>query len=156
MASATTTVTFTDALPYINTNPGVPYATLASAFAAPAGWTCTTPTLGTTGTISCSLNSGQTLAVGAVVKFPLVVKVPSGTASGTTLINAPHIASTGSAPVSDPIPQTIPPPSQRSLPRPQKRISPLIRRLCLNPSTRARIWPTPSLSRMPVPLRRKT
>ncbi len=97
-ASATTTVTFTDALPYINSNPGVPYATLASAFAAPAGWTCTTPSLGTTGTISCTLNSGQTLAVGAAVNFPLVVKIPSGTTSGSTLTNAPNISST----VSDP------------------------------------------------------
>ena len=102
-ASATTTVTFTDALPYLSTNAGVPYATLASAFTAPTGWTCTTPTLGTTGTISCTLNSGQTLAVGAVVKFPLVVKVPAGTAAGTSIINAPNIASTGTVPVSDPI-----------------------------------------------------
>jgi uncharacterized repeat protein (TIGR01451 family) len=97
-ASATTTVTFTDALPYLSTNPGVPYATLASAFTAPTGWTCTTPAVSTTGTISCTLNSGQTLAVGAVVKFPLIVGVPLGTASGTTITNAPNIAST----VSDP------------------------------------------------------
>jgi uncharacterized repeat protein (TIGR01451 family) len=95
-ASATTTVTFTDTIP---TN-----TTLASAFTAPTGWTCTpTIAVGGTGTITCTLNSGQTLAVGAVVNFPLVVKVSATTSSGattvgTTITNTPTIASS----VSDP------------------------------------------------------
>jgi uncharacterized repeat protein (TIGR01451 family) len=88
--SGTTTVTFTDAIP-ANT-------TLGAAFTAPTGWTCNTIAVGGTGTLTCTLNSGQTLAVGAVVNFPLVVKVNAGTASGTTITNSPNIAST----VSDP------------------------------------------------------
>lgn len=84
-ASGTTTVTFTDTIP-ANT-------TLASAFAAPTGWTCNTIAVGGTGTFTCTLNSGQTLAVNAVVNFPLVVKVNSGTAPGTTITNSPNIAS---------------------------------------------------------------
>jgi len=84
-ASATTTVTFTDTIP---TN-----TTLASAFTAPTGWTCNTIAVGGTGTFTCTLNTGQTLAVNAVVNFPLVVKVNSGTAVGTTITNSPSIAS---------------------------------------------------------------
>jgi uncharacterized repeat protein (TIGR01451 family) len=85
-----TTVTFTDQIP-ANT-------TLASAFTQPVGWTCNTIALGGTGTFICTLNSGQTLAVGAIVNFPLVVKVNAGTAPNTTITNSPNIAST----VSDP------------------------------------------------------
>ncbi|HTZ49047.1 MAG TPA: C25 family cysteine peptidase [Verrucomicrobiae bacterium] len=88
-ASGTTTVTFTDAIPS--------GTTLASTFTAPAGWTCNTIAVGATGTFTCTLNSGQTLAVNAVVNFPLVVKVNAGTA-GTTITNSPNIASS----VSDP------------------------------------------------------
>lgn len=87
--SGATTVTFTDAIP-ANT-------TLAS-FTAPPNWTCTNTAVGSTGTVTCTLNSGQTLAVGAVVPFPLTVKVNLGTASGTTITNSPNIGSS----VSDP------------------------------------------------------
>jgi len=89
-ASGTTTVTFTDAIP-ANT-------TLGASFTAPSGWTCNTIAVGATGTLTCTLNSGQTLAVGAVVNFPLVVKVNNGTAPGTTITNSPNITSS----VSDP------------------------------------------------------
>lgn len=88
--SGSTTVTFTDTIP-ANT-------TLGAAFTAPAGWTCNTIAVGGTGTFTCTLNSGQTLAVGAVVNFPLVVKVNAGTASGTTITNSPSVSSS----VSDP------------------------------------------------------
>ncbi len=88
--SGTTTVAFTDTIP-ANT-------ALGAAFTAPTGWTCNTIAVGGTGTLTCTLNSGQTLAVGAVVKFPLVVNVNAGTASGTTITNSPNITST----VSDP------------------------------------------------------
>ncbi|MFI5110829.1 MAG: hypothetical protein ACHP78_18560, partial [Terriglobales bacterium] len=80
LASATTTVTFTDAIP-ANT-------TLVS-YTPPANWTCTN----TAGVISCKLNSGQTLAVGAVVYFPLVVTVNVSTPAGTTITYVPRIAS---------------------------------------------------------------
>ena len=91
-AGTTTTVTFTDAIP-ANT-------TLASAFTAPAGWTCNAIAVGSTGTFTCTLNSGQTLAVGAVVNFPLVVKVAATAAPGSTITNSPSIASS----VTDPNP----------------------------------------------------
>jgi uncharacterized repeat protein (TIGR01451 family) len=84
--SGTTTVTFTDTIP-ANT-------TLASAFTAPAGWTCNALAVGSTGTLTCTLNAGQTLAVGAIVKFPLAVKVNAGTTSGTNITNSPNISST--------------------------------------------------------------
>lgn len=89
-ASGTTTVTFTDAIP-ANT-------TLGAAFTAPAGWTCNTIAVGATGTLTCTLNSGQTLAVGAVVNFPLVVKVNAATVPSATITNSPNISSS----VSDP------------------------------------------------------
>src|SRR5207253_3024186 len=38
----------------------------------PAGWTCITPAVGGTGTISCS---GATLAAGASVSLPLTLRV---------------------------------------------------------------------------------
>ena len=91
-AGATTpSVTFTDTIP-ANT-------TLASAFAPPAGWTCNPIAVGGTGTFTCTLNNGQTLAVGAVVNFPLVVKVNLATAPGTTITNTASIMSFG---VTDP------------------------------------------------------
>lgn len=91
-ASGITTVTFTDAIP-ANT-------TLAVAFTAPVGWTCNSIAVGATGTFTCTLNSGQTLAIGAIVNFPLVVKVDVATAPGTTITNSPSIASS----VTDPNP----------------------------------------------------
>ncbi len=87
--SGTTTVTFTDTLP-ANTS--------VASFAVPANWTCLNAGVGSTGPITCNLNSTFTLAVGAIVKFPLVVKVATGTTPGTTLTNTANIAST----VSDP------------------------------------------------------
>jgi uncharacterized repeat protein (TIGR01451 family) len=93
-ASLTTTVTFTDAIP---TN-----TTLAVAFTAPAGWTCNSSPIpvGFSGTISCNLNSGTVLNVGAVVNFPMVVQVAASTPLGTTITNSPNISST----VTDPVP----------------------------------------------------
>jgi uncharacterized repeat protein (TIGR01451 family) len=94
-----TTVTFTDTIP---TN-----TTLAAAFTAPTGWTCNNIVVGGTGTFTCTLNAGQTLAVGAIVNFPLVVKVNATYVNsggittstvGTTITNSPNITSS----VSDP------------------------------------------------------
>jgi len=89
-ASGAISVTFTDTIP-ANTTLGV-------AFTAPTGWTCNVIAVGATGTFTCTLNSGQTLAVGAVVNFPLVVKVNNGTAPGTTITNSPNIASSAGDP----------------------------------------------------------
>jgi len=91
-ASGTTTVTFTDTIPT--------GTTLAATFTPPTGWSCTPIAVGGTGTLTCTLNSGQMLAVGAVVNFPVVVKVNAGTPAGTTITNTPSIASSVSDPVS--------------------------------------------------------
>jgi uncharacterized repeat protein (TIGR01451 family) len=82
--SSVANATFTDTIP-ANT-------TLAAAFSAPAGWNCNAIAVGGTGTFTCTLTG--TLAIGATVNFPLVVKVNLGTAPGTTITNSPAIATT--------------------------------------------------------------
>ena len=49
----------------------------------PAGWTCVTPAVGATGTITCT--DGSNLAVSAPASFSLVLQVISGTPSGTNI-----------------------------------------------------------------------
>src|SRR5438128_2741717 len=54
----------------------------------PAGWTCTTPAVGSTGTVSCTAAS---LASGATATFTIVVQVSSiasGTISNTATVNS--------------------------------------------------------------------
>ncbi len=58
----------------------------------PSGWTCNTPAVGGTGTFTCTLTTS--LAAGANVSFPLVVKVNSGVAGGTTISATPSVSST--------------------------------------------------------------
>jgi len=58
----------------------------------PSGWSCTTPAIGATGTVTCNLTG--TLAAGANVSFPLVVKVNSGVAAGTTISATATVSST--------------------------------------------------------------
>lgn len=48
-----------------------------------AGWTCTTPAVGGTGTITCT--DGTNLAVNATASFTVVLQVISTTASGTNI-----------------------------------------------------------------------
>ncbi len=55
----------------------------------PAGWTCTTPAVGSGGTVSCS---NPSLAVGSTV-FTLTVQVGAGTAAGTVLSNTATVTS---------------------------------------------------------------
>ncbi len=61
----------------------------------PAGWTCTTPAIGGTGSINCT---GVTLASGANVSMPLIFKVNPGTAVGTTITATPSVASSSRDP----------------------------------------------------------
>jgi uncharacterized repeat protein (TIGR01451 family) len=68
-------VTLADALPA-----GTTFVSLA----APAGFNCTTPTVGTNGTVNCA---GGTVDAGTSGAFELVVRVAPGTAAGTTLSN---------------------------------------------------------------------
>jgi uncharacterized repeat protein (TIGR01451 family) len=83
---AATNGTFTEAIP-ANT-------TLVS-FPTPAGWTCLPViAVGGTGTFTCTLNVGQTIAVNASVSFPLVVKVNPTTPPGTIITNTPTVSST--------------------------------------------------------------
>ncbi|MGB2679079.1 MAG: C25 family cysteine peptidase [Candidatus Acidiferrum sp.] len=79
-----TNATFTVAIP-ANT-------TFYSLTPVPSGWSCTTPAVGGTGTVTCTLTTS--LAVGANVSFPLVVKVNSGVAGGTTISATPSVSST--------------------------------------------------------------
>ncbi len=81
--TAVANATFTDIIP---TN------TTLFSFTPPANWTCNTIAVGSTGTFTCTLTG--TLAVGASVNFPLVVKVNPTTAPGTTITNSPNVTST--------------------------------------------------------------
>jgi len=80
--AAATVATFTDTIPAGTTFVSLPQ---------PANWTCSTPAVGGTGTVSCTLNAGQNIAVGASVNFPLVVNVNLATASGATITNTANI-----------------------------------------------------------------
>jgi uncharacterized repeat protein (TIGR01451 family) len=72
--AAATAVTFTQTTPP-NTN--------FQSITPPAGWTCVTPAVGATGTITCT--DGSNLALNATAAFTLLLQVNSGTASGTNI-----------------------------------------------------------------------
>ena len=84
--AAATTVSFTQSTPP-NTN--------FQSITTPAGWTCTTPAVGATGTITCTI---ATLALNASASFTLVLQVNAATASGT------NIADTATATASNIVP----------------------------------------------------
>jgi uncharacterized repeat protein (TIGR01451 family) len=73
-----------------------PANTTFVSLAAAAGWTCTTPVFGGTGTVSCS---NPSVAALAVATFTLVVKVNAGVASGTVITNTATVASATTDPV---------------------------------------------------------
>ena len=54
------------------------------------GWTCTTPLVGGTGTVSCT---NPSLAATALSTFTLVVNVAAGTAGGTVITNTATVSS---------------------------------------------------------------
>ncbi|MGH3657664.1 MAG: hypothetical protein ACRDUA_13495, partial [Micromonosporaceae bacterium] len=68
-----------------NIPPGTTFVSLAS----PAGWSCTTPAVGATGTVSC----GNPLLGGGSGVFTLVVNVNAGVASGTIIGNTATVSS---------------------------------------------------------------
>ncbi|MFZ0759792.1 MAG: C25 family cysteine peptidase [Candidatus Sulfotelmatobacter sp.] len=72
--AAATGVTFTQTTPP-NTN--------FQSITAPAGWTCVTPAVGATGTITCT--DGGNLALNAAASFTLVLQVSASTPSGTNI-----------------------------------------------------------------------
>jgi uncharacterized repeat protein (TIGR01451 family) len=73
----------------------VPANTTFVSVSAPAGWTCLTPAIGSTGNVVCSTLS---MAGGTAATFSLIVKVNSGTANGTVITDT----ATASSSVSDP------------------------------------------------------
>jgi uncharacterized repeat protein (TIGR01451 family) len=70
----------------------VPANTTLVSFGIPAGWTCVpaAPGVGYTGAINCS---GTTLASGASVNFPMVVKV-NAVGAGTVITASPSVSTT--------------------------------------------------------------
>ncbi|MGB8580085.1 MAG: C25 family cysteine peptidase [Candidatus Sulfotelmatobacter sp.] len=74
--AAATTVSFTQSTP-----PNTTFQSITT----PAGWTCTTPAVGATGTITCTI---ATLALNASASFTLVLQVNAATASGTNIAEA--------------------------------------------------------------------
>jgi uncharacterized repeat protein (TIGR01451 family) len=66
----------------------LPAGTNFVSLAAPGGWSCTTPAVGASGTVSCN---NLAMAIGSEI-FTLVVQVAAATSSGTTLSNTATIA----------------------------------------------------------------
>jgi len=83
-----TTVSFNEAIPTNTT-----FVSLAS----PASWSCSTPAVGATGTVTCSI---ATLSAGSSASFTLVTKVNAGTATGTVITDTDM----GSSSITDPNP----------------------------------------------------
>jgi uncharacterized repeat protein (TIGR01451 family) len=75
--AAATAATFTQSTP--------PNTTFQS-IAPQAGWTCVTPAVGGTGTITCT--DGSNLAVNGTANFTLVLQVAASTTSGTSIAEA--------------------------------------------------------------------
>src|SRR5438552_838607 len=72
----------------------LPSQTTFQSVAPPAGWSCTTPPVGTTGTVSCTMSS---LASGAPASFTIVVQVTPATSGGTTISNTATVSSSGTS-----------------------------------------------------------
>jgi uncharacterized repeat protein (TIGR01451 family) len=72
----------------------LPGPTTFVSLTAPAGWSCTTPAVGGTGSVSCTRGS---LAAGAAATFTLVVHIPAATPSGTELNNFVNVTSSATS-----------------------------------------------------------
>ncbi|HEX6083320.1 MAG TPA: lamin tail domain-containing protein [Thermoanaerobaculia bacterium] len=75
-------------------NDTLPAGTTFVSLSAPAGWTCTTPAVGATGTVSCT---NPSLGTGNAV-FSLVARVAPGTTPGTVITNTATVTSTTADP----------------------------------------------------------
>ncbi len=82
---AATTASWSDTLPA-----GTTFVSLAG----PPGWSCTTPSIGSGGTVTCTASS---FAVGSA-GFSMIVNVDAGVASGTVLANTATVTSATSDP----------------------------------------------------------
>jgi uncharacterized repeat protein (TIGR01451 family) len=74
-----------------------PLNTVFASITAPAGWSCATPAVGSTGTVICT--DSVNLSVSTPATFTYVVTVPAATAAGTTVTNSADV--TSSAPDSN-------------------------------------------------------
>jgi len=84
--ATTQTVTFSQS---------VPANTTFVSMTPPSGWTCSTPAVGGTGTVSCTTNGGVFLAANSTTSaFTFVVKVDPATVDGTTLTDTATVAVT--------------------------------------------------------------
>ena len=73
----------------------LPANTAFVSIAAPAGWSCSTPPVGATGTVSCTIGS---LAAGASGSFTVVVHVDPTTPRFTSISNTASVSTTTSEP----------------------------------------------------------
>src|SRR5205085_1550026 len=87
--NAATNATLTDPLP-----PQVTFVSISS----PGGWMCTTPTVGTNGTVSCT-NASLPLTNSAV--FTLVVHIVPGATQGTFITNQATVSTSADDPNSE-------------------------------------------------------
>jgi uncharacterized repeat protein (TIGR01451 family) len=84
--STATTASFTESTP--------PNTTFVSLTPVPGGWSCTLPTVGSAGTITCT---NPSFAPGTA-SFPVVLKVTAGTVAGTAINDTATISSVTSDP----------------------------------------------------------
>lgn len=73
----------------------VPLNTTFVSLTQAAGWSCSKPAVGATGTVSCTIAS---LAAGASASFTVVVKVNAGTPNTTVITNTATITATSTDP----------------------------------------------------------
>lgn len=71
-------------------NDPLPAGSTFVSLSSPAGWSCSTPSVGSGGTVTCN-NATYPVTSGDV--FTLVVNIPSGTAPGTTFTNQATVSS---------------------------------------------------------------
>lgn len=92
------TITVTNAGPSFAANASwsdtLPASTTFQSLAAPGGWSCSTPAVGATGVVSCSIAA---FAPGSAV-FTLTVRVDSGTPAATVITNTATATSTTTDP----------------------------------------------------------
>ena len=74
----------------VSVSDGLPGNLTFVSLVSPAGWTCATPAVGTTGPVTCTR---PTFAAGATANFTLVTNVPSATPAGTDYTNTVTISS---------------------------------------------------------------
>ncbi len=74
-----------------------PTGTTFVSLTAPVGWTCATPAVGGTGSVSCT---NPSVAAAASHAFTLVVNVDAGTVDGTVISNTASVTTTTADPLS--------------------------------------------------------